>query len=80
MLMFSRKFQSKFLFVIGKFTKNQKNLVSSNMSEIEKLLPDFPPGPLDVYRKQASFCWRKLITLIDGEDGVKLMVDIRLTF
>lgn len=42
------------------------------MAEIEKLLPNFPPGPLDIYRKQASFCWKKMITLVDGEDGVKL--------
>lgn len=40
------------------------------------LLPDMPPGPLDVYRKQASFNWKKLITLIDGEEGIEIKVNI----
>ncbi|KAK7602506.1 hypothetical protein V9T40_008095 [Parthenolecanium corni] len=33
-------------------------------------LPDLPSGPLDVYRKQSSFCWKKMMTIIDGEDAV----------
>ncbi|XP_065219926.1 peroxisomal acyl-coenzyme A oxidase 3-like isoform X2 [Planococcus citri] len=37
------------------------------------LLPDMPSGgPLDVYRKHASFSWKKLITLIDGEEGIEV--------
>lgn len=56
--------------------KNQKPFYSA-MAEIEKLLPNFPPGPLDIYRKQASFCWKKMITLVDGEDGVKLRVSMQ---
>ena len=44
------------------------------MSELEELLPDFPPGPLDVYRDRASFSWKDLAALIDGIDGLKLRV------
>lgn len=41
------------------------------------LLPDMPSGgPLEVYRKQASFSWKKLITLIDGEGGIEVKVCI----
>ncbi|KAJ3643935.1 hypothetical protein Zmor_026615 [Zophobas morio] len=34
-------------------------------------LSDFPPGPLDFYRKKASFDWKKLKTFIDTEEVVK---------
>ncbi|PNF16616.1 hypothetical protein B7P43_G06434 [Cryptotermes secundus] len=32
-----------------------------------ELLPDFPPGPLDVYRNQASFDWKKLKLFLEDE-------------
>ncbi|XP_069134207.1 peroxisomal acyl-coenzyme A oxidase 3-like [Argopecten irradians] len=37
------------------------------LSELE-LLKDPPPGPLDVYRKQASFDWKKMRLFMDGEE------------
>jgi acyl-CoA oxidase len=42
------------------------------------LLPDFPPGPLDVYRKQASFDWKKLKLFLEDEAiiGLKVMLDL----
>lgn len=46
------------------------------MYELEKLLPNFPQGPLDVYRNQASFAWKDLAALIDGIDGLKIRVCI----
>lgn len=33
-----------------------------------ELLDDFPPGPLDAYRKKASFDWKQLKVLLDTED------------
>lgn len=42
------------------------------MTYYEDLLPDFKPGPLDVYRKQATFSWKKLMLLVEGQDVVEL--------
>lgn len=39
-----------------------------------KLLRDFKPGPLDFYRKKASFDWKKLKVLLDSEDLVDFQV------
>ncbi|XP_068005751.1 peroxisomal acyl-coenzyme A oxidase 3 [Melanerpes formicivorus] len=41
-------------------------------SSWETLLPDFPKGPLCSYRKKASFNWRELAVLLDGEDIIQL--------
>ena len=38
------------------------------------VLPDFPAGPLDFYRKRASFDWKKLKTFIETEEVVKFQV------
>lgn len=38
--------------------------------EIKKLLPDWPEGPLTEYRRRATFDWRKMKILLDGEDVV----------
>ncbi|XP_066998217.2 peroxisomal acyl-coenzyme A oxidase 3 isoform X2 [Anabrus simplex] len=43
---------------------------------LEELLPDFPRGPLDKYRKQASFDWRKLKVFLEGEDLIRFKVHI----
>lgn len=29
---------------------------------------DFPSGPLDIYRKKASFNWKEMLNLLEGED------------
>ncbi|KFO15327.1 Peroxisomal acyl-coenzyme A oxidase 3, partial [Balearica regulorum gibbericeps] len=36
------------------------------------LLPDFPKGPLCKYRKKASFNWKEMAVLVDGEDIIQL--------
>lgn len=36
--------------------------------ELREIMPDFPPGPLDNYRRRASFDWRKMRLLRDGEE------------
>ncbi|EFA09425.1 peroxisomal acyl-coenzyme A oxidase 3 [Tribolium castaneum] len=35
------------------------------------LLKNFPPGPLDLYRRRASFDWKKLKVFLETEDIVK---------
>ncbi|KFV50167.1 Peroxisomal acyl-coenzyme A oxidase 3, partial [Gavia stellata] len=36
------------------------------------LLPDFSKGPLCKYRKKASFNWKEMAVLLDGEDIIQL--------
>ena len=35
---------------------------------LSEVLADFPPGPLDVYRKKASFDWKKMKVFVNEED------------
>lgn len=35
--------------------------------DIQDILEDFPPGPLDLYRNRASFNWRKLKLALEGK-------------
>jgi hypothetical protein len=39
-----------------------------------ELLPDFPPGPLDIYRNQASFDWKKLKLFLEDESITEFKV------
>lgn len=39
-------------------------------------LEDFPSGPLDVYRKLATFDWKKLRLLIEGDEVLKVKVSM----
>ena len=41
---------------------------------LEEILKDFPPGPLDLYRKKASFDWKQMKLFIEGEDVLKFKV------
>lgn len=29
---------------------------------------EFPSGPLDIYRKKASFNWKEMLNFLEGED------------
>lgn len=40
------------------------------------LLEDFPSGPLDLYRKQATFDWKKLRLQIEGYEALKLKMTV----
>lgn len=48
-------------------------------SEIMELLPDFPSGPLDEYRRRATFDWRKMKLLLEGEEIIKFKMRIMKT-
>jgi hypothetical protein len=41
---------------------------------LEELNADFPPGPLDSYRKQASFDWKVLRSVIEDEKLLRFKV------
>ena len=45
-----------------------------NEPTMEEILADFPPGPLDIYRKKASFDWKKMKHYLEGEDMIKFKV------
>ncbi|PIK46197.1 putative peroxisomal acyl-coenzyme A oxidase 3 [Apostichopus japonicus] len=34
-------------------------------------IPDLPSGPLDLYRKRASFNWKEMKVVLEGEEGIK---------
>ncbi|XP_053921487.1 peroxisomal acyl-coenzyme A oxidase 3 isoform X4 [Cuculus canorus] len=52
-------------------TMNLKE-VTSNQSSWDTLLPDFPKGPLCKYRNKASFNWKEMAVLLNGEDIIQL--------
>lgn len=41
-------------------------------------LSDFPPGPLDKYRKLASFDWKQLSLFLNGEEFLNYQVNIMI--
>ena len=43
---------------------------------LKEILKDFPPGPLDLYRKRASFDWKQMKLFIEGEDVLKFKVEV----
>ena len=43
---------------------------------MDKLLKDLPVGPLDVYRKKASFDWKLMKFYLEGEDIIHFKVYI----
>ena len=43
-------------------------------ASVEEILKDFLPGPLDLYRKKASFDWKQMKLFIEGEEVLKFKV------
>ncbi|KAG7265992.1 LOW QUALITY PROTEIN: hypothetical protein CRUP_029603 [Coryphaenoides rupestris] len=39
--------------------------------KMSDLLPDLPRGPLDVYRKRASFNWKEMVLFLEGEENLQ---------
>lgn len=46
---------------------------------IKNILPDFKPGPLDYYRKKAKFDWKDMKVLLEGEEMLKLQMNVWTT-
>lgn len=40
------------------------------MSTASNLIKDLPKGPLDAYRKRATFDWKSLKLTLEGEDNI----------
>lgn len=58
----------------------QSKLVTDNEDELNA---DFPPGPLDLYRKNSSFDWKVMRTTIEDEKILRFKVSfwtVRCTF
>lgn len=48
--------------------------------QLKQYLPDLPSGPLDIYRKQASFDWRRMKLAYDNLNTLKLKVSKKTLF
>ncbi|XP_075220371.1 peroxisomal acyl-coenzyme A oxidase 3-like isoform X2 [Lycorma delicatula] len=51
-------------------------MASTSAETIDEILKDFPSGPLDRYRKQASFNWKKLKVILNSEEMLRYKMDI----
>ncbi|CAM1320947.1 ACOX3 (predicted) [Pycnogonum litorale] len=54
----------------GSLTDNGSK--GKNVNRPRELIPDFPSGPLDIYRKKTSFNWKQMKILLFGEDIIEL--------
>ena len=43
---------------------------------LDELCPTFEPGPLDVYRRQATFCWRRFKLKFFSEEALALKMKV----
>lgn len=46
------------------------------MSTASSLISDLPKGPLDIYRKRATFDWKSFKLNLDGEDCVRFQTKL----
>ncbi|UYV61380.1 ACOX3 [Cordylochernes scorpioides] len=51
-------------------------MIDRELAEVRAILPDFPPGPLDLYRRQASFDWKKLKLVMEGATNIKIQMKV----
>ncbi len=48
-----------------------KYILGENMDED---IPDLPSGPLDIYRKKASFSWKEMLRFLEGDEIIAFKV------
>ncbi|XP_039308021.1 peroxisomal acyl-coenzyme A oxidase 3 isoform X1 [Solenopsis invicta] len=53
------------------FAKTKGRHAMSTMSTTRDLIADLPKGPLDAYRKRATFDWKSFKLALDGEECVR---------
>lgn len=53
---------------------DRDNVAPANIYEDKKIFPSFRSGPLQEYRDKASFCYKRLNVLLEGEDHIRLKV------
>lgn len=51
---------------------------SVNILEDKTIFPEFKSGPLKVYREKASFCYKRMNVLLEGEEHIRLKVSTKL--
>lgn len=53
------------------FTRGKRTMSTAN-----NLIKDLPSGPLDVYRKRATFDWKSFKLSLEGEDSVRMQLKL----
>ncbi|KAI1305845.1 Peroxisomal acyl-coenzyme A oxidase 3 [Halotydeus destructor] len=48
--------------------------------DVHQLIPDWPSGPLDIYRNKASFDWKRLKLVMEDEDIIRIKAKVFSTF
>lgn len=54
--------------------KSTDSTFESQPEKMNQNLPNLPSGPLDVYRKKASFNWKEMATFLEGEEIIAFKV------
>lgn len=73
-LLKNEKLVMEFIFKWIYWNKNFRFFCSANVIEDKELFPNLPAGPLDYYRKKASFDYRKLAVILNGEELLRHQV------
>lgn len=42
--------------------------------KMDEGIPDLPSGPLDIYRKRASFSWKDMMRFLEGDEIIAFKV------
>ncbi|XP_060666690.1 peroxisomal acyl-coenzyme A oxidase 3 isoform X1 [Drosophila nasuta] len=54
------------------YYRNQEDVEVTNIYDDKRIFPDFRSGPLDEYRDKATFCYKRLNVLLEGEEHIRL--------
>ncbi|XP_064554073.1 peroxisomal acyl-coenzyme A oxidase 3 isoform X1 [Drosophila montana] len=54
------------------YYSGKQNVEPKNIYEDKKIFPSFRSGPLEEYREKASFCYKRMIVLLEGEEHIRL--------
>lgn len=53
-------------------------LPQSEHKKMDNEVADLPSGPLDIYRKKASFSWKDMLRFIEGDESVAFKVAVSI--
>ncbi|XP_030555527.1 peroxisomal acyl-coenzyme A oxidase 3 isoform X1 [Drosophila novamexicana] len=54
------------------YYSDKQNADPKNIYEDKKIFPNFRSGPLEEYRQKASFCYKRMNVLLEGEEHIRL--------
>ncbi|KAH8240830.1 hypothetical protein KR026_005838 [Drosophila bipectinata] len=54
------------------FSDRGKDKTPENILDDKRIFPEFRGGPLDEYRQRASFCYKRMNVLLEGEEHIRL--------